>query len=102
MNDQTPDYLCVIPELLKELLDAATGTALAHRDTPAELYALGQLEATANMAYIMAAGQGFNDLELHCQRVAIEAISRLATLKARQQESDAWQQRVGSLIGRSA
>jgi len=102
MNDQTPDYLCVIPELLKELLDAATGTALAHRDTPAELYALGQLEATANMAYIMAAGQGFNDLELHCQRVAIEAISRLATLKASQQESDAWQQRVGSLIGRSA
>jgi hypothetical protein len=102
MNDQTPDYLCVIPELLKELLDAATGTALAHRDTPAELYALGQLEATANMAYIMAAGQGFNELELHCQRVAVEAISRLATLKAREQESEAWQKRVSSLMGRSA
>jgi hypothetical protein len=102
MNDQAPDYLCVIPELLKQLLDAATGTALAHRDTPSELYALGQLEATANMAFIMAAGQGFHELEVHCQQVAVEAISRLATLKKREQESDAWHKRVSSLIGRPA
>lgn len=47
---------------LRELLNAAARTAQAHRDTEAECYVLGQLEATANLAYILVAGSG--DVEL--------------------------------------
>ena len=67
-------------ELLRALLDAAVLTARSHRGTPRELYVLGQLEATANMAYVLAAGSVEEEFELYCQRMAAEAIDRMEAI----------------------
>lgn len=67
-------------ELLRALLDAALRTSLSHRGKPRELYVLGQLEATANMAYVMTAGKVDNEFEAYCQRLASEAIERMETI----------------------
>lgn len=68
-------------ELLRALLDAALQTARSHRGKPRELYVLGQLEATANMAYILAAAKVEYEFEAYCQRLAAEAIERMEMLK---------------------
>ena len=67
-------------ELLKELLNAASRTALTHRGSDHECYVLGQLEATANMAYVLAAGVGDEELELLCQQLALDALNRHSEL----------------------
>lgn len=66
---------------LRELLNAAARTAQAHRDTEAECYVLGQLEATANLAYILVAGSGDVELELLCQQLALDALERHCELE---------------------
>ena len=64
--------------LLRSLLDAANSTAISHRDAPREAYALGQLEATANMAYIISSSAEEDyELENYCQSLAAYAIERL-------------------------
>lgn len=68
-------------ELLRELLNAASRTALAHRGSDAECYVLGQLEATANFAYVLAAGSGDDELELLCQQLALDALNRHSELE---------------------
>jgi hypothetical protein len=68
-------------DLLRELLNAASRTALAHRGSDVECYVLGQLEATANFAYILAAGSGEDDLELLCQQLALDALNRHSELE---------------------
>ena len=68
-------------DLLRELLNAAARTALAHRGSDVECYVLGQLEATANLAYILAAGSGDDDLELLCQQLALDALNRHSELE---------------------
>ncbi len=67
-------------ELLKELLNAASRTALTHRGSEHECYVLGQLEATANMAYVLCAGSGNEELELLCQQLALDALNRHSEL----------------------
>ncbi|PIE40617.1 MAG: hypothetical protein CSA49_07615 [Gammaproteobacteria bacterium] len=71
-------------EMLKELLDAAATTALSHRGDQQELYVLGQLEATANMAYIIGVGHVGYDFEAYCQKLAGEAIERMEALLSAQ------------------
>lgn len=68
-------------ELLRELLNAASRTALAHRGSDVECYVLGQLEATANFAYVLAAGSGDDELELLCQQLALDALNRHSELE---------------------
>lgn len=70
-------------EMLESMLDAALTTARSHRGRPGELYALGQLEATANMIYVMICSQTsgqFGQLEVLCQACASEAVDRLENL----------------------
>ncbi|RLU03708.1 MAG: hypothetical protein D9N11_02790 [Ketobacter sp.] len=67
-------------ELLRELLNAASRTALTHRGSEHECYVLGQLEATANMAYVLCAGSGNEELELLCQQLALDALNRHSEL----------------------
>ena len=68
-------------DLLRELLNAASRTALSHRGSEHESYVLGQLEATANFAYVLAAGAGDADLELLCQQLALDALNRYSELE---------------------
>ncbi len=68
-------------DLLRELLNASARTALAHRGSDVECYVLGQLEATANLAYILATGAGDDDLELLCQQLALDALNRHSELE---------------------
>ena len=63
--------LKIDPELLRELLNAASRTALTHRGSESEAYVLGQLEATANFAYVLAAGSDNEELELLCQQIVV-------------------------------
>ena len=65
---------------LRELLNAASRTAMAHRGSEHEAYVLGQLEATANLAYVVAQGLGLDDLELLCQQKALDAIDRYSEI----------------------
>lgn len=67
-------------DLLRELLNAAARTALAHRGSEHEQYVLGQLEATANLAYVLSAGAGDEELELLCQQLALDALNRHSEL----------------------
>ncbi|MEE2729183.1 MAG: hypothetical protein VYA55_00095 [Pseudomonadota bacterium] len=67
-------------ELLRELLNAASRTALTHRGSEHECYVLGQLEATANMAYVLCAGSDNEELELLCQQLALDALNRHSEL----------------------
>lgn len=67
-------------QMLKSLLDAASMTAMRHRGDRRELYVLGQLETTANIAYILTAGEISNEFEAYCQKLACEAIERMETL----------------------
>lgn len=69
-------------ELLRELLNAASRTALTHRGSEHECYVLGQLEATANMAYVLCAGSGNEELELLCQQLALDALNRHSELSS--------------------
>lgn len=66
--------------LLRELLNAAARTAMGHRGSEHEAYVLGQLEATANFAYIVAQGLGLEELELLCQQKALDAIDRYSEI----------------------
>jgi len=63
-------------EVLKELLNAAARSAMLERGTEHECYVLGQLEATANMAYALIAGSGHVELELLCQQLSLDALER--------------------------
>ena len=74
--------LLVNTELLRELLNAASRTALTHRGSESECYVLGQLEATANFAYVLIAGSGEEELELLCQQMALDALNRHSELEA--------------------
>ncbi|RLU00393.1 hypothetical protein [Ketobacter sp.] len=69
-------------ELLRELLNAASRTALTHRGSEHECYVLGQLEATANMAYVLCAGSDNEELELLCQQLALDALNRHSELRS--------------------
>lgn len=70
----------VDPDLMMELLNAAKRTALSHRNQPNEQFVLGQMEATANAIYVMIVSQGFDQLEEACERLAHEALNRLAEI----------------------
>ncbi|MDY6919360.1 MAG: hypothetical protein SV765_04005 [Pseudomonadota bacterium] len=74
------EKLKVDSELLKELVTAAYKTAFRHRGSDHEPYVLGQLEATANMAYVLAAGNGNDELELLCQQLALDALDRFTDI----------------------
>lgn len=72
-------------ELLETVLDAALSTARTYRNKPGELYAIGQLEATANLIYVMIcvhSEPALDKLEVRCQASALEAIERLQRLTA--------------------
>ena len=70
-------------EMLETVLDAALSTARSFRGRPGELYALGQLEATANLIYVMICCQDsgtLGQLEVRCQTCAGEAVERMEFL----------------------
>lgn len=73
----------VDPSLMIELLNAATRTALSHRNDANEMYVLGQWEATANVIYILAVSQGYEGLETMCQRMAQDALARMMEISGR-------------------
>lgn len=83
MNRTEPTDALIDTELMVSLLDAALSTARARRNTPEELFALGQAEAMANAFYVMVMTQGFESLEAHCQAVASDVQERLAELGGR-------------------
>lgn len=72
--------LLVNTDMLRELLNAASRTALTHRGSEHESYVLGQLEATANFVYIMVAGSGNEELEMLCQQLALDALNRYSEM----------------------
>ena len=78
----------VDPELMMELLNAAKRTALTHRNQPNEQFVLGQMEATANAIYVMIVSQGFEALEEACERLAHEALNRLAEINFKVPQSN--------------
>ena len=67
-------------QMLRSILDAARRTVLHYHGTSYELYSLGQLEATANIAYILTMDEGDSEFEAYCQEMAAEAIKRMAKL----------------------
>lgn len=78
----------VDPALLIELLNAATRTAMAHRNDPNELYVLGQMESTANVIYVLAVSQGYEGLESTCQRMALDALARFTEISGKKHADD--------------
>ncbi|MCG8669640.1 MAG: hypothetical protein MI867_09545 [Pseudomonadales bacterium] len=85
MNDISIDSA-----MLRSLLDAAAMTALNHRGNERELYVLGQLETTANIAYILCAGKVDYELEGYCQKLAAEAIERMEYLSPKEASSSSF------------
>lgn len=73
--------VCVDSEFVKSILGAVYSTALAHRNQPDEMYALGALEATANLFYIMAINADNNELELLCHKFASDALDRYEEIR---------------------
>lgn len=71
------EILEVDVKLLHELVSASSRTALTHRGDQHEEYVLGQLEATANIVYVLSVETGNTELESLCQKHATEAIQRL-------------------------
>ena len=74
-------------QMLETVLDAALSTARSYRGREGELYALGQLEATANLIYVTIcceSASGMGQLEVRCQSCAQEAIDRMENLKGPQ------------------
>jgi len=62
-------------------LDAALRTAQQNWGKPQEEYALGALEATANVVYVLVIGSNMQTLEAKCQQLASYSIERHQTLK---------------------
>lgn len=96
-SDKTPreridffatDRVTLDPSLMLELLNAATRTAMAHRNDANEMYVLGQLEATANVIYVLAVSQGYDGLETMCQRMAQDALARLTEISGKRRGRD--------------
>jgi len=87
MNRTEPTDALIDTELMMSLLDAALSTARARRNTPEELFALGQAEAMANAFYVMIMTQGFEALEAHCQAIAHDVQERMAELGGRRKQS---------------
>lgn len=81
-------------DLLRELLNAAARTALTHRGSDHECYVLGQLEATANFAYVLLAGAGDEELELLAQQLALDALNRYSELECGDKRSRSLDHRV--------
>lgn len=90
INFFSADSVTLDPSLMLELLNAATRTALAHRNDVLEMYVLGQMEATANVIYVLAVSQGYEGLETMCQRMAQDALARMTEIsgKPRRKEMD--------------
>lgn len=82
------DKVTLDPSLMLELLNAATRTAMAHRNDANEMYVLGQLEATANVIYVLAVSQGYDGLETMCQRMAQDALARLTEISGKKRARD--------------
>jgi hypothetical protein len=83
MNRTEPTDALIDTELMLSLLEAALSTARARRNTPEELFALGQAEAMANAFYVMIMTQGLESLEARCQAIASDVQDRLAELAGR-------------------
>jgi len=67
-------------EFAESILGASYSTAMSHRAKKDEMYALGALEATANLIYIMAVNSDIPELETLCQKFAGDALSRFSDL----------------------
>lgn len=68
--------VCVDMEFAKAILGASYSTSMSHRGEMDEMYALGGLEATANILYIMAVNAGNTELEVMCHKFAADALNR--------------------------
>jgi|GEM_PF-4530270 len=80
-QDEVFNTMEVSYDMLESVLTASLQTARTYYACPEELYSLGQLEATANLVYVMLCGKGrkFSNtkLELLCQEYASIAIERM-------------------------
>ena len=72
--------VCVDLEFARAILGAGVSTALNHRGEMDEMYALGALEATANLLNVMAVDSGHVDLEALCHKLAGDALDRYGEL----------------------
>lgn len=72
--------LTVDTELLKSLLGAAYSTYMGHRGQSDELYALGALEATANVIYVLSCNNDNEELENMSQQFAADALNRASEI----------------------
>ena len=72
--------VCVDMEFAQAILGASYSTSVNHRGESDEMYALGGLEATANLIYIMAVNAGNTELEVMCHKFAADALNRYEEL----------------------
>ncbi|MBV1880058.1 MAG: hypothetical protein KUG82_00395 [Pseudomonadales bacterium] len=72
--------VCVDIEFARAILGAGASTALNHRGEKDEMYALGALEATANLLNVMAVDSGNVALEALCHKLAGDAVDRYGEL----------------------
>lgn len=70
------EKLTVDPDLLKALLGASYSTYMAHRGRNNELYALGALEATSNLVYVLTCDGQNEELATMAQMFAGVALDR--------------------------
>ena len=70
------EKLTVDPDLLKSLLGASYSTYMAHRGDDNELYALGALEATSNLIYVLTCDGANEELATMAQMFAGVALDR--------------------------
>lgn len=85
MMSESNDYpgLIVAMDMLETILAASLQTARGYYGRPEEMYALGQLEATANMTYVMLCSQvagEYSQVETLCQEYANIAVERMEEL----------------------
>ncbi|MBL4866211.1 MAG: hypothetical protein JKY67_07540 [Pseudomonadales bacterium] len=72
--------ICVDMEFARAILGASYTTAKNHLGKNDEMYALGGLEATANLFYIMAVNSKNTELQEMCHRYAEDSLNRYEEL----------------------
>ena len=88
-NPDSNHHLSISVDMLETILAASLQTARSHYGRPEEMYALGQLESTANMMYVMLCSQvagEYHHLETLCQEYANIAVERMEELSLQMSE----------------
>ena len=83
---KTMEDVHVRPEMLETILTASLQTARRYYGCAEEMYSLGQLEATANLVYVILCSRNtlgkFPSIEILCQEYSTIAVERMEELNA--------------------